>query len=371
MGLSSSGRALALAFTETSKVYVRPFGILHGHRAKRAVTSGQGLPLAGVAAFTMCEIVVRNGCDLRSEQFPTCFLAKLETAVGQCLHARVRSVISRLTAIRERTVLSRYSNPIIAGVVNVTPDSFSDGGAFFSLEKAIVQGRALYKAGAAFIDVGGESTRPGSSPITAEMEQNRVLPVVRALSSEGMPVSVDTYHGETMQLAVKNGAMIINDISALTASERNPSLVASIGVPVILMHSQRQNNDTVKNYYGARIFDVYDYLEDRLEVACAAGISSDKVILDPGLGFAKTPKENFEILESLGLLHGLGCPLMVGASRKFGKVSDQSLLKDRTGGSLAAALHAANEGVQIIRVHDVAETAQALGVWRAINGISR
>ncbi len=256
------------------------------------------------------------------------------------------------------------------GVVNVTPDSFSDGGDFADARVAIDQGRALSGAGAAIIDVGGESTRPGSDPVPIGEELDRVLPVVEALAADGITVSIDTRKAEVMRAARDAGARMINDVSALTHDAKALDAAARSGAPVALMHTRGDPKTMQVNpVYDCAPLDVYDYLEARIAACVAAGIDHARIVVDPGIGFGKTPTgHNIEILRNLGVYHGLGCPVLLGVSRKsfIGRLAGVEEAKRRLPGSLAAALAALDQGVQMIRVHDVAETAQALAVWNAL-----
>jgi dihydropteroate synthase len=258
--------------------------------------------------------------------------------------------------------------PLVMGTLNVTPDSFSDGGRYLAADRAIAAGEAMRAAGADIIDIGGESTRPGSDPVPVEEEQARVLPVIRALSPGG-PVSIDTRNAATMRAALAAGAAIINDVSALRHDADAASVVAEAGCPVILMH-MRGTPATMTSLatYRDVPLDVAEELGERLEAAEAAGIPRARIVLDPGIGFAKTPAQNLVLLARLGVLHGLGCPLLVGVSRKrfIGLYGGAANTDDRLPGSLAAGLAAVAAGAAILRVHDVAETVQALAVWRAI-----
>jgi dihydropteroate synthase len=261
--------------------------------------------------------------------------------------------------------------PLVMGVVNVTPDSFSDGGDFAAPEAAIAQGKALAAAGADILDVGGESTRPGAEPVAPEEELRRVRPVIEGLRGLGRPISIDTRHAAVMQGALEAGATIINDVSALAEAE-SLALAAASGVPVMLMHmpgEPRTMNRAPR--YDCVTLDVYDALAARVQACLAAGIPRGRIAIDPGIGFGKWTHHNLAILEALALFHGLGCALLLGASRKrfLARATPEGSLppKARLAGSLAAALQGAGQGVQILRVHDVAETAQALDLWRALH----
>lgn len=257
--------------------------------------------------------------------------------------------------------------PQIMGIVNVTPDSFFDGGQHEQTQAAVAHGLALYKAGAAILDIGGESTRPGAEIVPFEAELARVVPVIRELKAQTSAViSIDTRKAAVMQAAVEAGADIINDVSALTFdSEAAAAVAAKLDVPVILMHAQG-TPETMQDdpHYDDVLLDVYEGLHARMEAALAAGISREKLIVDPGIGFGKTTAHNAAIMAGLSLFHGLGVPVLLGCSRKrfIAALSDNAPVEARLPGSLAGALQGVSQGVQILRVHDVAETRQALDV---------
>jgi dihydropteroate synthase len=256
------------------------------------------------------------------------------------------------------------------GVLNVTPDSFSDGGVYPDAQAAIAAGRAKLAAGAAIIDVGGESTRPGSPPTPPEQEQARILPVIRALAASGACVSVDTRHAVTMQAAVDAGARIVNDIAGLSFDADALGVVARAGCAVVLMH-MRGTPDTMNALarYDDVVAEVAAELGQRLDAAVAAGIPRERIVLDPGIGFAKTGAHNIALLRGLPALLRLGQPLLVGVSRKrfIGHITGEAVPRDRLGGSLAAGLFAMARGASILRVHDVAATVQALRMWQALS----
>jgi dihydropteroate synthase len=260
--------------------------------------------------------------------------------------------------------------PAIMGIVNVTPDSFSDGGAHADPARAIASGMAMAAAGADIIDVGGESTRPGAASVSAEQEQTRILPVVRALAAAGHRVSVDTRNATTMAAALDAGATIINDISALTHDPLALPLVAARGAPVVLMH-MRGEPATMQSHavYMNVTVEVLAELLALVERAVAAGIPRHRIVIDPGIGFAKTAEHNMVLLRRLSLLLNIGCPILAGLSRKsfIGKLSGVEEPSRRLPGSIAAGLHAISHGATLVRVHDVAETRQALRVWTALS----
>jgi dihydropteroate synthase len=257
--------------------------------------------------------------------------------------------------------------PLVMGVLNVTPDSFSDGGRHLDARAAIAAGEAMREAGADILDIGGESTRPGAEPVSPEEEQRRVLPVIRALAAGGA-VSVDTRHAATMRAALAAGARIVNDVTALRHDPDAARVVAEAGAPVILMHMRGDpTRMAALASYADAPAEVAAELADSLARAEAAGIPRGRIALDPGIGFAKDASHNLAILARLPLLAGLGCWIALGASRKrfIGVATGVVEPAARLHGSLAAALHAASQGARILRVHDVAATVHALRVWRA------
>lgn len=263
------------------------------------------------------------------------------------------------------------NHPRVMGILNVTPDSFSDGGAHMSPQTAIEAGKAMMAAGADIIDVGGESTRPGSAPVPPELEQARVVPVIRALAEAGTKVSIDTRNAGTMQAALQAGAAIVNDISGLAHDPAAPAVVARFGCPVVLMH-MRGTPDTMnaEARYTDIAAEVTAELTTRIEAALRAGIAREAIAIDPGIGFAKLAPHSLELLRRLPELRVLACPILVGVSRKsfIGRIAAEPDAKRRLPGSLAAGLFAIQQGADILRVHDVAATIQAIRVWQALAG---
>ena len=267
----------------------------------------------------------------------------------------------------ERTV--RLDQPQVMGIINATPDSFSDGGAYADAASAAEAGANMAAQGAAIIDVGGESTRPGAVTVWENDEIERVLPVIRQLAAGGNAVSIDTRKSGVMSAAIGAGARLVNDVSALTWDPQSAGAVAAAEVPIVLMHHQGDPQTMQKDpRYDDVLVEVYLWLEERIAAAEGAGIARDRILIDPGIGFGKTVAHNLELMNGLALLHGLGCPIVLGASRKrmIGALSSEAPAGQRLPGSLALALKAVEQGVQVIRVHDVPETVQALKVWRGL-----
>ena len=311
------------------------------------------LPLAGGWCwFNQVEVLTRGG-------------ARLLPA-----HHLPSEVLDRLTAPRRFGGLS-FDQPRIMGILNVTPDSFSDGGLFLRPEAAVMQAR-LMAAGADIIDIGGESTRPGAAEVVADEEQARTAPVIAALRAGGLdlPLSIDTRKADVAAAALAAGAAWVNDVTALRFDPAMAGVVAKAGCPVILMHSVA-TPATMQDepFYDDVLLDVYDALAERVRDAEAAGIARDRIAIDPGIGFGKTLLHNLTLLARLSLFHDLGLPVLLGASRKrfIGTIGAEAEAARRMPGSLAVALGGVAQGVQMIRVHDVAETRQALSLWQAVN----
>lgn len=248
------------------------------------------------------------------------------------------------------------------GIVNVTPDSFTDGGLYMDPARAVAHALTLIDAGAAIIDVGGESTRPGAKPVAPEDEIARIVPVVAQLASRGATVSIDTRHAPVMRAALAAGASIINDVSALTHDADSLSAAAESDAAIVLMHmlgDPGSMNDAP--VYNDLVPDILHFLRGRIEACVDAGVDRTRIAVDPGIGFGKTPAHNRELLARLGEFRALGCPVMVGASRKFARADAPASVRLAT--SVAASLRAAEAGAAILRVHDVAETAAALALW--------
>ncbi len=364
--------ALPRGFLHESRLYLCPLGLITGSAAEAALASGAGRRLAGGhIVFTACEVLVREKGGLTGTVASWAEVADWTQSLDAPVAARVSQFVERLTAPRAPIAGLAPDRPSIMGVINVTPDSFSDGGDCENADDAVAHGYALAAAGADILDVGGESTRPGSDPVTAEVECTRVRPVIRDLAASSRVVSIDSRHATVMRAALTAGASVINDISALTYDPAGLDVVVESGAPVILMHTLGDPKTMQVNpVYEYAPLDVFDYLEQRIAVCEAAGVDRARIIVDPGIGFGKTLAHNTDTLHHLALFHGLGCNLLLGVSRKsfIGRIVGADVPKDRLPGSLAAGLAGLSQGVQILRVHDVGETAQAIAVWQAIVG---
>lgn len=349
------------------EIYVRPVGLFPALQSERADLIWGGLRLAdGWLDFAAVEVIERNGAAIERR------IAGLGEFLEKDWGRRALNAADMFEAIqapRPRLAGLSLDAPRIMGIVNVTPDSFSDGGRHATTEAAIAHALHLAGEGADILDIGGESTRPGSDPVSIDEELRRVIPVIGGLAGKTEArISIDTRKAEVMRAATKAGADIINDVSALTWDPASLKTVADLGVPVILMHclgDPRTMQD--QPHYDDVLLDVFDYLEARIDACHRAGIPSGKIVIDPGIGFGKTLDHNLALLSSLALFHGTGCPVLLGASRKrmIGTLTGITQAANRGAGSIGAALAAAGQGAQILRVHDVAITREALTVWRA------
>jgi dihydropteroate synthase len=339
--------------------WVEPMGLLHGRGAFAAVAAGAALPLeGGAAAFTLVRLI-ENGAVIG-------LMPAVETPEDwqEAVLALTRPP-QPFAGLPDAASLGR---PLVMAVLNVTPDSFSDGGKHFDPRAALMAANAMLEAGADIIDIGGESTRPGSPPVDAETETARILPVIREIAKDA-PVSVDTRHAATMRAALDAGAEVVNDVTALRHDPEAMAVVAEAGCPVVLMHMPGTNPATMQQHaeYADVALEVTEFLAGRIAACEAAGIPRHRIMVDPGIGFGKTMDHNLELLDRLPVLLGLGCPILLGASRKrfIGTISGVSTPRDRMAGSLGVAVAAASRGVSMVRVHDVAETVAALRLWRA------
>jgi dihydropteroate synthase len=264
------------------------------------------------------------------------------------------------------------SAPRLMGILNVTPDSFSDGGQFVAPQAALDRALAMQAQGAQIIDIGGESTRPGAAEVDAKAEIDRTAPVIAAIRAQSdVPISIDTRKSTVGAAALSAGATMINDVAAFTYDPALADVAAKAGVPVCVMHAQGSPKNMQDDpSYDDVLLDVYDFLSARVDAAVAAGIARDQIVVDPGIGFGKTVAHNMILLRGIALFHSLGCPILLGASRKrfISVIGGGETATDRTSGSVAVALFAARRGVQILRVHDIFATKQALDLEWAIGG---
>lgn len=354
-----------------ARLYLRPISFVDapfGYDGQCARLAG------GLVWFSAVEFVARAGSRRVLQQLiPIAQLDSARAALPPELRSRFDGLWARLTAPRPALELGprtlRFDAPSVMGIVNVTPDSFSDGGQFENAEAAVAAAVDMASAGASVVDIGAESTRPKATPVWEGDEIERLKPVLRRAAAAGILISVDTRKAAVMRSALGIGARIVNDVSALCFDDQALSAVAEAGCPVVLMHHRGDPQTMQDNpVYDDVLLDVFDWLEARIDDCTAGGVSRDRIIVDPGIGFGKTLRHNLDLLNGLSLLHGLGCPILLGASRKrfIGALSNEAAADRRLGGSIAVAMAALTQGVQLLRVHDVPETVQAMHVWRGM-----
>jgi dihydropteroate synthase len=337
---------------------------------------GQAARLAGTMVyFSALEIILTDGGKRASKALVR--LTELDAHLDSLpveLGDKARKQFSNITSSRPALKLGARNilldQPRVMGILNCTPDSFSDGGRHGDDPEALARnGGAMAAAGAAIIDVGGESTRPGAPLVWEGDEIKRIEPAIRQLAASGTAVSVDTRKAAVMQAALSAGAAMINDISALLYDDRSIEIARVAACPVVLMHAPSQSSDPHKGgEYGDVLTEVYDWLEARVDAVEAAGIGRDSILIDPGIGFGKSLADNLVLINNLALFHGIGCPILFGASRKrmIGALSNEAAAEARLGGSVFLAMKAVEQGAHIVRVHDVPETVQAIHVWRGL-----
>ena len=341
---------------------LEPLGLIDGPAATQAIQAGKAAPLSGgPIAFTLVRLI-GDGQIVPIDQIPALYNPAL-----------VRICAAPATWAGAAWAGLAAGRKCVMGILNVTPDSFSDGGDHLDQGRAVAAGLAMWAGGAEIVDVGGESTRPGARLVEPSQEQARVVPVIRALADQGVVVSIDSRNAATMRAALDAGARIVNDISGLRHDPAAAGVVAQAGCPVVLMHMRHDPASmTALAHYDDVAVEVTRELAAHVAAAEAAGIERGRIAVDPGIGFAKNQSHNIALLPRLALLANLGCPIVVGVSRKrfIGGLSGATDPRRRLAGSLAAAVLALSHGATILRVHDVAETIQAVRVWEGLTSVN-
>lgn len=365
-----NGQTLA-SLDAASQIYLRPTHFIESPQQHDGLT----LKLAGTMLwFSAIELIARLGEQQSRFLIPVSGVEGAFSNLKQSQAMRANELLANITAPRaalqlgERTI--RLDQPQVMGILNMTPDSFSDGGKHTdNLEAAAEAAIAMSSAGAAIIDIGGESTRPGAPLVWEGDEIKRIEPIIQRLALAGTALSIDTRKAAVMRAAIACGAQMINDISALLYDDQSLDVARQSGAVVAIMHAPSQSSDPHKNDgYEDVVTEVYDFLEARVAALVAGGIPKEKIVVDPGLGFGKSLTDNLAIINNLSMFHGIGCPILFGASRKrmIGALSKEAEADARLGGSVFLAMKAVEQGAQIIRVHDVPETVQAIHVWRGL-----
>lgn len=359
---------------DSPKIYIEPLGITRGLTASadnfRTLQNSK-------TYYSTLKIIFKRENNIEEEIIPVHMLKDFLSAQSVDDKKVILSLLENLGRARVPLELKgrltiNFEQPIIQGVLNVTPDSFSDDGVFDDFSAAIDRSERMIENGAMIIDVGGESTKPGAKAVSHEEELNRVIPVIEKLAYKNIPISIDSRNSQVMQSALNAGAHIINDVSALEHDVLSVEVAKEADVPIILMHAQGPPETMQENpEYKCVHLDIYDYLEERINFCVKNGIAKEKIIIDPGIGFGKTVDHNLQILNHIALFHSLGVPILIGVSRKsfIGKISGEETASNRVHGSISAAQYCLDRGIQIIRVHDVKETKQAISIWNNIVSI--
>ena len=348
------------------KYYTRPCNFYYGKNAKRLVYSKKALPLNGKhnIAFDQIEIFSRQKKQIKSNLIYFKNIKKLSKVVKKVVKKDLKNIVSKKSNFLKNV---NFSETSIMGVLNLTPDSFSDGGKFNSKKKSFHHILDMIKSGANIIDIGGESTRPGSNTITPQSEWKRIEHVVRNFKKKHKSIclSIDTRKSDIMLRSIKCGADLINDVSGFNFDIRSVSKLKRLGIPKVLHHMQGTPNTMQKNpKYTDVLLDIFDFFEENIHKK----FDNKKIILDPGIGFGKNLKHNLTLISKISLFHSLGFPILVGTSRKrfIGYISGKHDSKYRIGGTLASVLFLLSQGVQIFRVHDVKEIKQGILVFEKI-----
>ncbi|MES2337768.1 MAG: dihydropteroate synthase [Pseudomonadota bacterium] len=354
-----------------ARLYLRPEAFVDTPVGRDGEVARVAGGLLWFAAYELIAVV--GGTRVVQASVPVPMFPALIANLPEPQAERLRTLAARISAPRAALTLGartiRLDQPQVMGILNITPDSFSDGGGHADADGAAQAGFDMGLNGAALVDVGGESTRPGAAAVWEGDEIARVVPVVTRLAGSGAAISIDTRKAAVMEAALAAGAGLVNDVAALAWDDRAIGVVAAAGCPVVLMHSpDPASGPHGGSGYGDVLVEVFDWLERRIDAVVAGGVERARILIDPGIGFGKTLGDNLALLNGLALFHGLGCGIVLGASRKrmIGALSNEAPVDQRLGGSVALALHGAGQGAQLLRVHDVAETVQALRVWRGL-----
>ena len=347
-----------------SRYYTRLCNLYYGNSSKKLVNKNKTIPLNGIKeiSFDQIEIITRN--------------SKKKIFVNQIKY--LPKLIKRKINFDLKKIKSKKKNfsnldfrkiPNIMGVLNLTPDSFSDGGKFNSKKKGINHAINLINSGANLIDVGGESTRPGSKVIKENLEWQRIEKILKSLIKKKIPISLDTRKSRIMIKGIDLGVKLINDVSGLEFDSQTLSILKKFKVPFVIQHSQGTPENMQKNpRYKNELLDIYDFFEKKIKLLRSKGIKHNKIILDPGIGFGKNLKHNMSLIRNISIFHSLGFPILVGNSRKrfIKEISGKNDSKFRNGGTIASSIYLMMQGVQILRIHDVNETIQGLKIFKNI-----
>ena len=346
-----------------SRYYTRVCNFYYGSKSINLVNKKKTFPLNGnkEISFDQIEIISRKNKKKIS-------INKIKN-LSKVLKKKILSDLRLITSKKKNFASFNFKKiPNIMGILNLTPDSFSDGGKFNTKIRGIKHAERMLKLGADLIDVGGESTRPGSRPIGSKLEWNRIKNILKSISKK-VPVSLDTRKSEIMTKGIQQGIKLINDVSGLNYDANTLNVLKKNNIPFVIQHSQgipenMQNKPTYKN----ELLDIYDFFEDRLKFLRSIGIKHNNIIIDPGIGFGKNLKHNMNLISNISIFHSLGFPILVGNSRKkfIKEISEKNDTKNRVGGTVASSIYLMMQGVQILRIHDVNELIQGIKVFKEL-----
>ena len=345
------------------RYYTRACNFYYGTQSKIFVKKKKSLPLNGnkEISFNQIEIITRQSKKI-------IFIDQINK-LPKILKKKINSDLKKITSKKKSFCNLKFNiNPNLLGVLNLTPDSFSDGGKFNKKDKAIKQAINLFNSGANLIDIGGESTRPGSKPINEKLEWSRINKILKLLSKK-IPISLDTRKSNIMKKGIQLGVKLINDVSGLEYDPETANVLKLNNTPFVLQHSQGRPEDMQNNpSYKNELLDIYDFFEKKLNFLRSIGINHNKIIIDPGIGFGKNLKHNMNLIKNISIFHSLGFPILVGNSRKrfIKEISKNNDSKLRIGGTVASSIYMMTQGVQILRVHDVNEIMQGIKVYKEI-----
>ena len=346
------------------RYYTRVCNFYYGNHSKKLVNQKKAIPLNGIKeiSFDQIEIITRNSKK-------KIFINQIKY-LPKLIRKKINFDLKKIKSKKKNfSNLDFKKIPNILGVLNLTPDSFSDGGKFNSKKKGINHAIHLLNSGANLIDVGGESTRPGSKMIRENLEWQRINKILKLLLKKKIPISLDTRKSKIMSKGINLGVKLINDVSGLDFDSETLNVLKKYKIPFVIQHSQGVPENMQKNpKYKNELLDIYDFFEKKIKLLRSKGIKHDKIILDPGIGFGKNLKHNMSLIRNISIFHSLGFPILVGNSRKrfIKELSGKNDSKFRNGGTIASSIYLMMQGVQILRIHDVNETIQGIKIFKNI-----
>ena len=345
------------------RYYTRACNFYYGRKSKILVKKKNSLPLNGNSEISFDQI------ELISRKSKKKFLTKELSKISKSQMWQIKQDLKKITSKKKNFAKFKFSKlPNVMGILNLTPDSFSDGGKFNEKNKGIKQAIKMYKSGANIIEVGGESTRPGSKGVNAKEEWNRINKILKSICKK-LPVSLDTRKSEIMERGIKYGVKIINDVSGINYDLNTLNILKKYKTPFVIHHSQgTPDNMQINPTYKNELLDIYDFFEKKIEFLRSIGIKHNNIIIDPGIGFGKNLKHNMTLIKNISIFHSLGFPILVGNSKKkfIRELSGKNDTKRRSGGTVASSLYLMMQGVQILRIHDVNEIFQGVKVFKEL-----